>query len=89
MESHADGGGGGGGGVGVLAEGTVGRMAVEPVRAGEAGDVPGLERLGRCDGCWCGREIDTFVTFFFKKIIPISLIHPLTQPEKKHQKART
>lgn len=49
VESHADGGGGGlGGAVGVLAEGTVGRMAVEPVRAGEAGDIPELERLGAC-----------------------------------------
>ena len=46
VESHADGGGGGGGPVGVLAEGTVGRMAVEPVRAGEAADIPELERLG-------------------------------------------
>lgn len=43
VESHAD---GGGGAVGVLAEGTVGRMAAEPVRAGEAADIPELERLG-------------------------------------------
>lgn len=47
VESHAD--GGGGGPVGVLAEGTVGRMAVEPVRAGEAADIPELERLGAWD----------------------------------------
>ena len=36
------------GAVGVLSEGLVGRMAVEPLRGGEQAVIPELEKLGEC-----------------------------------------